>query len=42
VNSESSNLNKVDSFELHEENDTTKKQSNIRDLQNGLIKKAMK
>ena len=42
VNSESSNLNKVDSFELHEENDTTKKQINIRDLQNGLIKKAMK
>ena len=42
VSSESSNLNKVDSFEPHEVNNTNKKPSIIGGLQNGLIKKAMK
>ena len=41
VNSESSNLNKVDSFELHEISNTPKKGSIIMGLQNDLIKKAI-
>jgi hypothetical protein len=42
VSSESSNLNKVDSFEPHEINNTNKKPSIIGGLKNELIKKAMK